>query len=110
MRRQAKFDNFEQFWDFYLSQHAHGATRAWHFVGTTAAIAALAGVVVTRRWRWLPAVPLLGYGLAWFSHVTVEGNRPATFGHPLWSLAADLKMWRRMLTGRELRRDRASRL
>jgi len=43
------------------------------------------------------AVP---YALAWFSHFFVEHNRPATFGHPLWSWAADQKMVAMVLAGK----------
>jgi hypothetical protein len=102
-----QFDNFAQFWPFYVNQHRQPATRAWHFAGTTTALLALAGIAAARRWLWLPAVPLCGYALAWFSHVAIEGNRPATFGHPLWSLAADFKMWWLIATGRMGREVRA---
>jgi hypothetical protein len=100
MKPTPQFDNFAQFWRFYLAEHSRPATRAWHFAGTTAAMLALAAIAVSRSWRWLPVVPLCGYALAWFSHLAIEGNRPATLGHPLWSLAADLKLWRLMVTGR----------
>lgn len=44
--------------------------------------------------------PVLGYGMAWYSHFFVEGNRPATFGHPVWSFLCDYRMFALILTGR----------
>ncbi|HEX4147781.1 MAG TPA: DUF962 domain-containing protein [Pirellulales bacterium] len=95
-----EFDSFGAFWRFYVTQHRQRATRGWHFAGTTAAVLGLVGIAVAGRWLWLPLVPIVGYALAWFSHGVIEGNRPATFGHPLWSLAADFKMWWLIATGR----------
>ncbi|WP_354005876.1 Mpo1-like protein [Fictibacillus terranigra] len=33
-------------------------------------------------------------------HFFIEGNKPAAFGHPLWSSRADFKMFFFTLTGR----------
>jgi hypothetical protein len=91
------FRTFEEFWPFYVKEHQKKATRLLHFVGTTGAMACLAGGLLTKR-RWLLAVaPVVGYGPAWIGHFFVEGNKPASFKHPLWSLRADLVMWSKMV-------------
>ena len=91
------FRTFEEFWPFYVKEHQKKATRILHFIGTTGAMACVAGGLLTKR-RWLLAVaPVVGYGPAWVSHFFVEGNKPASFKHPLWSLRADLVMWSKMV-------------
>ena len=91
------FRSFEEFWPFYVKEHQKKATRILHFVGTTGAMACVAGGLLTKR-RWLLALaPVVGYGPAWISHFFIEGNRPASFKHPLWSLRADLVMWSKMV-------------
>lgn len=84
-----EFGSMEEFWGFYLGQHSKPATRRWHFAGTLASLGAP-----------LLAAPVLGYGMAWYSHFFVEGNRPATFGHPVWSFLCDYRMFALILTGR----------
>jgi hypothetical protein len=98
MARQ--YRSFAEFWPFYLREHAKQRTRALHFAGTTLVIAIAGFTVVTGRWPWLLAIPLAGYGFAWIAHFQVEKNKPATFTYPLWSLAADFKMWWLWVTGR----------
>lgn len=90
------FRTFDEFWPFYVRQHQKKATRILHFVGTTGAMACVAGGLLTKR-RWLLALaPIVGYGPSWVGHFLVEKNRPATFAHPVWSLRADLVMWSKM--------------
>ena len=91
------FRTFEEFWPFYVKEHSKKSTRVVHFIGTTAAMACVAGGLLTKK-RWLLAVaPVAGYGGAWFSHFFIEHNKPATFKYPLWSLRADFVMWSKMV-------------
>lgn len=92
------FRSFDEFWPFYLSQHRHPGSRALHVIGTALALGCLVlGFVAP--WCWVLA-PLVGYGFAWAGHFLLEKNRPATFGHPLWSLRGDFKLLRLTLVGR----------
>lgn len=90
---------FEAFWPFYLGEHSLPATRWFHFVGSWIALLNLVAAVLSTPWYLMSAL-LSGYAFAWVSHFFIEKNRPATFTYPLWSLAADWKMWAFMLTGR----------
>jgi hypothetical protein len=68
-------------------------------VGTGAALSAL-GLGALTRTKWLLMLaPVLGYGPAWVGHFFVQGNTPATFKHPLWSLRADMRMFGKMIAG-----------
>ena len=95
-----EYRSFTDFWPFYLREHSRPRTRALHYAGTTLVVAIALFAAFSGRWFWLLAIPLAGYGFAWFAHFAVEKNRPATFTYPLWSLAADFRMWWLWLTGR----------
>lgn len=91
---------FAEFWPYYLAEHSRPATRALHLLGTLAWLGLLLAAVASRTWWLLVLIPVVGYGLAWFSHFFIEHNRPATFKYPLLSLLADHKMAFYILTGR----------
>jgi hypothetical protein len=97
---RGRIETFEEFWPFYLGEHSKRATRALHFVGSTAALVCLGLAIVLRAPPLLAAAALSGYGCAWIGHAAIEHNRPASFRYPLWSFAADWKMWGCTLTGR----------
>jgi hypothetical protein len=92
--------NFSEFWPVYVLAHGKPATRTFHSVGTLAGWAILVAAIILRKWWLVLAALAVPYALAWFSHFFVEHNRPATFGHPLWSWAADQKMVAMVLAGK----------
>ena len=94
------FRSFAEFYPFYLGEHANRTCRRLHFIGSTLVIAALLLAIATGQWRWLWLMPVAGYGFAWVGHYLFEKNRPATFKHPLYSLAGDWVMYGQMLRGR----------
>jgi hypothetical protein len=95
-----RIQSFEEFWPFYLGEHAKRATRILHVTGSTAALGFVALAATLRKPAWLGAALGVGYAFAWVAHLAVEHNRPATFRYPLWSFAADWKMWALTLSGR----------
>lgn len=94
------FNSFEEFWPFYLGEHANGTNRRLHQAGTTAALVVFATGVILRKPALMLIAPVCGYGPAWVGHFFVEKNKPASFGYPLWSFIGDFKMNALMWTGR----------
>ncbi len=97
---EQRIQSFAEFWPFYVREHSLRSTRLIHFVGTTLSLAVVIAAIATQQWWWLLAAPVCGYGFAWFSHFVIEKNKPASFSYPLWSFAADWKLWALTLTGR----------
>jgi len=90
---------YNEFWLRYLRAHAKRETRALHYCGSALALMCLVLALLTRNAWWLLGAPLVGYGFAWTAHYRVEHNRPETFGHPLWSLVSDFRMFFLFLAG-----------
>lgn len=95
-----RFNSFREFYPFYLQEHSNITCRRLHFVGTSLVIALIVTAIVSGQWALLWALPLVGYGFAWVGHFFFENNQPATFKHPLYSLAGDFVMYRDILIGR----------
>jgi hypothetical protein len=94
-----KFSDYDSFFLFYLTQHSNARNRALHAVGTISGIAVVIAAVALRHPWYALLWPVIAYGCAWTGHFAVEGNKPATFGHPLWSFISDFRMVWLMLTG-----------
>ncbi len=91
---------YSDFWPYYLRAHKRPLTRALHAIGTVLGLALLGAGAAIADWRLIAAAPLVGYGVAWLSHLVVEHNAPETFKHPWFSLISDLRMAGLLLTGR----------
>ena len=90
---------FADFWPYYVRAHAKERTRVLHATGSVLAVVMLGVALAVNKWL-LIAVPIVGYSFAWYAHFFVEGNKPATFGHPFYSLVADYRMLFLMMAGR----------
>lgn len=91
--------SFAEFWPYYVRAHSKPETRLLHATGSTLAVLGVILALSVNLWILL-AVPIVGYGFAWYSHFFVEHNKPATFGHPFYSLFADYRMLFLMMAGR----------
>jgi hypothetical protein len=91
--------SFAAFWRFYVAEHRHSLNRRLHFIGTTLGLLLGLTALLTQRWWLLALTPVAGYGCAWVGHFLVERNRPAAFGHPLYSLMADFVMYGKIWAG-----------
>jgi hypothetical protein len=87
-----RITSYKEFWPYYLSEHRKPLTRKLHVVGTLLALLCVGVGISTHQSIFYFLAPIVGYGFAWFSHFTIEKNKPATFQYPLWSFISDFKM------------------
>ncbi|WP_293297736.1 DUF962 domain-containing protein [Pedobacter sp. UBA4863] len=96
-----KYRSLKEFYPFYLSEHQNTTSRILHFIGTLLAIVSLIGGILFHDFRFMLAVPFLGYGFAWVGHFFFEKNKPATFQYPGYSLASDFILFWDLLNGKQ---------
>lgn len=94
------FSSFREFYPYYLAEHRNVQCRRLHFIGSWIVLAVFGAAVGTANPWLLLLMPVVGYGFAWVGHFVFEKNRPATFKHPLYSLAGDWVMFWDIIRGR----------
>ena len=92
--------SFEEFWPYYLRQHANSSTRAMHHIGFVVALLLLALTILLREPLLIVAAFIAPYALGAIGHHIFEGNRPTTLHYPLWSFMAGIRMFRLWTMGR----------
>jgi len=95
-----QFSSFSEFYPFYLQEHSNVICRRLHFIGTWLVIALVVAAWLRAEPVLLWLIPVVGYGFAWAGHFYFEHNTPATFKHPLYSLAGDWVMWKDIIMGK----------
>ena len=96
----SRIKTYNEFYQFYLTEHKNKTCRVLHFTGTFLVfVLAFMAVYLSESVLWF-FVPVLGYGFAWVGHFFFEKNKPATFSYPLWSLLSDFKMFFDILFGK----------
>lgn len=97
---EPRFSSYDEFFAFYLREHSNPRNRLMHAIGTVLGLCTLIlPIVIGHPWFAL-LWPVVAYGFAWTGHFLMEGNRPATFGHPFWSFISDFRMLALMSTGK----------
>ncbi|HEY6306503.1 MAG TPA: DUF962 domain-containing protein [Candidatus Angelobacter sp.] len=94
------FTSYQEFFAFYLREHSDRGNRIMHGIGTLLGLGTVVVAIVIRHPWYALLWPLIAYGFAWTGHFLLEGTKPATFGHPVWSFISDFRMLGLMLTGR----------
>ena len=91
--------SFDDFWPVYLRAHADPRCRALHYAASASGIGGVILGATTGNLMWALYGMLGAYAFAWAGHFFVEKNVPLTFKHPIWSLAADYRMFGLWLMG-----------
>ena len=100
MGEQKEYKNLDEFYPFYMSQHANRTNRRLHFVGTLLAILQLLRTIIfSFNIGNLLLAGIVGYGFAWVGHYFFQKNKPATFKYPLLSFQGDMRLFKEILTG-----------
>jgi hypothetical protein len=95
-----RIESYEEFFPFYLREHANPGTRLVHYMGTTLGFACWGRAIYAGELIWFVIGFLVGYTFAWIGHFFIEKNKPASFKYPYWSFISDFKMYFLFLSGR----------
>jgi len=97
---QMPIRDFEQFYQFYLTEHQHPRSRQLHFLGSTFGLIGLTTAIKKRKVRYALMGIGAGYACAWIGHFVFEHNKPASFKQPLYSFISDFRMYQDIIRGR----------
>jgi hypothetical protein len=88
-----RYQRFEDFWPYYVSEHANPLNRRLHFWGTNNLFFWLTLALLLRSPKLAVFAVVSSYAYAWIGHFLIEKNVPATLNYPVLSALGDLKMY-----------------
>lgn len=97
---KAPIKNYQEFYQFYLSEHHNLVSRRLHVVGSSLGLFFLTKAVTKKKLRYIPMGLAAGYACAWLGHFGFEKNKPASFKQPIYSFISDWRMFSDVLRGR----------
>lgn len=92
--------DYEEFYQFYLTEHNNMMSRRLHAVGSIAGLYGINKTIKTGQKRYLVRGLLTGYACAWIGHFFFEKNKPASFKQPVYSFISDWRMLSDVCRGR----------
>jgi hypothetical protein len=92
------FNKFSNYYLWYLLQHNHKMTRAFHFFGLILTICFIIQCICMNLWFFLPLAWFIVYPFSNLSHKFIEKNRPAAFDDPVYAKMSDWLMFYHFLT------------
>ena len=95
-----RYKSFEEFYPYYLSEHANKYTKLMHFIGTSIGLIMLINFFISFKFLFLLLAFTSGYAFAWVGHFFIEKNKPATFKYPIYSFIGDHKMYLEIILGK----------
>ena len=99
--------NYQQFYQFYLTEHRNIISRRLHVAGSSIGLLLLTQAVRKKKLRYVPLGLAAGYASAWLGHFVFEKNKPASFKQPIYSFVSDWRMFGDVLRGRLSLTDRS---
>ena len=95
-----QYNNFKDFYPYYIQQHKNKYTKLLHFIGIWLFILFIFNLIYSHEIINLLYAFLAAYGFAWLGHYFIEKNKPATFSYPFYSFLGDCLMFMEILKGK----------
>ena len=98
--------SFDEFYLYYLEQHKNFYNRVMHFIAGCIFLSFTPFCILNGYFLRIPLVILVSYAFAWTGHYVFEKNKPATFGHPLYSIRGEFRMFFELLSSKRPFREK----
>ncbi|MBW8359074.1 MAG: DUF962 domain-containing protein [Weeksellaceae bacterium] len=93
--------SYEEFHEFYITQHMKPLNRVFHFLGIFFTIWIAIYVIYSGQERFLWYLPITLLGVPALGHVFFEKNKPTGLKAPVQTLISDFRFFFELLTGKE---------